>query len=138
MQTMDELEAWVIRPDGTVELKSAGAANPPAFTPRLGDPAAPCRIETDESVLLLCRLVPRDALTADRLLVLRRPRPRSSDLDRLTPRQREVCELAAAGATVPEISVYCAISTHTVRTHLKSAYRRLAVSNRVELARVLA
>jgi DNA-binding CsgD family transcriptional regulator len=55
----------------------------------------------------------------------------------LTPRQLEVCECAASGATVDEIAAHLHISPGTVRTHLKTVYRNLGVANRVELARAL-
>ncbi len=57
---------------------------------------------------------------------------------RLTRRQREVAELAATGATIEEIARHLGISPHTVRQHLRDAYRLLDVGNRVELARALA
>lgn len=55
----------------------------------------------------------------------------------LSPRQYEVAEYAAAGATASEISELLQISVHTVRQHLKEAYRRLQVGNRVELSHAL-
>lgn len=55
----------------------------------------------------------------------------------LSARQWEVCEYAAAGATVPEIARTTGLSPETVRTHLRTAYRRLGVANRVELANAL-
>lgn len=56
----------------------------------------------------------------------------------LTPAQRTVAEYAVAGATVDEIARAVDASPETVRSHLKSVYRRLEVANRVELARLLA
>ncbi len=55
----------------------------------------------------------------------------------LSPRQYEIAEYAAAGATASEISRLLEISVHTVRQHLKEAYRRLQVGNRVELSHAL-
>lgn len=55
----------------------------------------------------------------------------------LSPRQYEIAEYAAAGATASEISRLLEISVHTVRQHLKEAYRRLKVGNRVELSHAL-
>lgn len=52
----------------------------------------------------------------------------------LTPRQCEVVEFAAAGATNREIAETLGISPDTVSDHLSEAYRRLEVANRVELA----
>jgi DNA-binding CsgD family transcriptional regulator len=55
----------------------------------------------------------------------------------LSPRQYEIAEYAAAGATASEIARLLEISVHTVRQHLKEAYRRLQVGNRIELGRAL-
>ncbi|MBK7777950.1 MAG: helix-turn-helix transcriptional regulator [Sandaracinaceae bacterium] len=55
----------------------------------------------------------------------------------LSPRQHAIARLAAAGATARETARELGISPHTVRQHLKVAYRALGVSNRVELARAM-
>jgi DNA-binding CsgD family transcriptional regulator len=55
----------------------------------------------------------------------------------LSPRQREIAEYAAAGATAREIAATLGISPHTVRQHLKDVYRTLGVSSRVELVRAI-
>jgi DNA-binding CsgD family transcriptional regulator len=55
----------------------------------------------------------------------------------LSDRQIAVAEYAAAGATVDEIARALGISSHTVKTHLKTVYERLGVASRVELAEVL-
>lgn len=55
----------------------------------------------------------------------------------LSGAQREVAQLAAAGATVSEIARALQRSVGTVRTHLAEVYRRLGVSNRIELTRAL-
>ncbi|MCK6549543.1 LuxR C-terminal-related transcriptional regulator [Myxococcota bacterium] len=59
------------------------------------------------------------------------------DPSALTPAQQHVASFAIAGATVPEIARHLGRSRETVRTHLREIYRRLEVSNRVELARAL-
>jgi DNA-binding CsgD family transcriptional regulator len=56
---------------------------------------------------------------------------------RLTPREREVAGLAAAGASSREIAARLVLSVRTVDNHLQSAYTKLGVSSRDELARVL-
>lgn len=63
--------------------------------------------------------------------------PRLSPVGLLTPRQREVAELFAVGATVQEVATHLGISTATVKHHAKATYRRLDVATRVELARAL-
>jgi len=56
----------------------------------------------------------------------------------LTPRQREVAEYAAAGATAREIGETLGLATETVRQHIKEIYRRLDIASRVELVAALA
>lgn len=50
----------------------------------------------------------------------------------VTPREREVLLLSLRGLSPREIAVQLDISWHTVRTHLKRAYRHLGVSSRAE------
>lgn len=56
----------------------------------------------------------------------------------LSPRQLEVAEYAAAGATRREIAETLGLSPHTVADHLKETYRRLGIGSRAELATLLA
>ena len=55
----------------------------------------------------------------------------------LTPRQRRVCELAAAGRTNQAIAQELYISLKTVETHLGVAYRKLGVATKADLAAAL-
>lgn len=55
----------------------------------------------------------------------------------LSERQRAVAQYAAAGATSLQIAETLHLSAHTVRHHLKTVYRRLGVSSRLELSRAL-
>ena len=55
----------------------------------------------------------------------------------LTPREREIALLAAAGASSREIAGRLVISVRTVDNHLQSAYRKLGVSRRQELSRIV-
>lgn len=48
--------------------------------------------------------------------------------DSLTPRERRVAELAAAGRSNPDIAQELFVSIKTVETHLSAAYRKLGVS----------
>lgn len=50
----------------------------------------------------------------------------------ITPREREVLLLSLRGRSPREIADDLDISWHTVRTHLKRAYRHLGVSSRAE------
>lgn len=50
----------------------------------------------------------------------------------LSVREREVLELIATGATNPEIADRLFLSTHTVKEHTSTLYRKLEVRNRAE------
>jgi DNA-binding CsgD family transcriptional regulator len=52
--------------------------------------------------------------------------------NRLRPRELAVLSLYADGLSAQEIADLFVISTHTVRTHIKNAYRRLGVHSREE------
>ena len=68
-------------------------------------------------------------------------RPRSvmrSGVDSLTPAELRVCELAAAGQSNPQIAQALFITRATVASQLHSAYRKLDVNGREELADTLA
>lgn len=53
----------------------------------------------------------------------------------LTPRQREVADLLAHGATAPEVARHLGVAVETVRTHVKAIYDKLGIASRAELAR---
>ena len=53
-------------------------------------------------------------------------------VDRLSPREKEILELVAAGRLYKEIVDRLDISLSTVRTHLKRIYEKLHVQNRTE------
>jgi DNA-binding CsgD family transcriptional regulator len=55
----------------------------------------------------------------------------------LTPREREIALLAAAGSSSPEIAGRLVLSVRTVNNHLQNAYRKLGVSRRQDLPRAL-
>jgi DNA-binding NarL/FixJ family response regulator len=52
----------------------------------------------------------------------------------LTEREREIGRLAAAGTSSREIAERLYLSVRTVENHLHSAYTKLGVTNRAELA----
>jgi DNA-binding NarL/FixJ family response regulator len=58
-----------------------------------------------------------------------------ADLDRLTPRQREVLRSIAKGYTYRETAKALGISPRTVETHVSDVLRKLQLSNRSELTR---
>ena len=55
----------------------------------------------------------------------------------LTPSERRVCELAASGRTNRQIAQDLFVTTSTVETHLRHAYRKLGLRSRDRLAAVL-
>ena len=55
----------------------------------------------------------------------------------LTQREREIATLAAQGTPSKEIADRLYVSVRTVNNHLHSAYTKLGVTNRSELARAL-
>ena len=57
------------------------------------------------------------------------------DLDRLTPREREVLRHIARGYTYKEAARRLDISTKTVETHVSAVLRKLQLSSRHELTR---
>jgi DNA-binding CsgD family transcriptional regulator len=78
---------------------------------------------------------------ARRELVATGLRPRRAAIEgaaALTPRQRQICTLAAAGKRNREIGHALFLSVKTVETHLASAYRKLGISSRDDLEPALA
>jgi DNA-binding CsgD family transcriptional regulator len=77
-----------------------------------------------------------------RLLGVRRrpPAPASAPvgLAHLTPGERTVARLVAEGGTNRQVAEQLFLSPHTVNTHLRSAFGKLGVRSRVELARLVA
>jgi DNA-binding CsgD family transcriptional regulator len=55
----------------------------------------------------------------------------------LTPRERDIATLAAGGASSKEIADRLYLSVRTVNNHLQSAYSKLGISGRRELASAL-
>ena len=94
---------------------------------------------SDERGQHLAYCLELSGVRVDRVLVLSHPHESRAWIceGTLTPRQREVCEFAAAGATAKEVARHLGISPHTVRQHLKASYAELGVANRVELARAI-
>ncbi len=52
-------------------------------------------------------------------------------MERLTEREYEVLKLVAQGFSNVEISQKIFVSTHTVKAHLESVYRKFKVDNRI-------
>jgi DNA-binding CsgD family transcriptional regulator len=64
-------------------------------------------------------------------------RPESSGIASLTPSERRIVELAGGGASNPQIAQALFVTVKTVEMHLGNAYRKLGISSRKELARVV-
>jgi DNA-binding CsgD family transcriptional regulator len=82
----------------------------------------------------------RLAEAARRELVATGLRPRRAQTEgvaSLTPRQRQVCELAASGTTNRAIAQQLFLSVKTVETHLAAAYEKLGVETRDALVDAL-
>jgi DNA-binding NarL/FixJ family response regulator len=58
-----------------------------------------------------------------------------TDLDQLTPREREVLQLIARGYMYKEIALRLSISAKTVEAHVSAVLRKLQLSSRHELSR---
>jgi DNA-binding CsgD family transcriptional regulator len=52
----------------------------------------------------------------------------------LSPREREVLELASRGLTNAQVAELLSVTIHAVKFHLGSIYRKLDVANRTEAA----
>jgi class 3 adenylate cyclase/DNA-binding CsgD family transcriptional regulator len=61
-----------------------------------------------------------------------------SGVESLTPSERRVAQMAAEGNTNREIAQALFVTTKTVEVHLSSAYRKLGISSRSQLPKVLA
>jgi DNA-binding NarL/FixJ family response regulator len=72
-----------------------------------------------------------DAFSGDQVAV---PEP-TSDLDVLSPREREVLQLIARGYTYREAAGELFLSIKTIETHVSAVLRKLQLSNRRELTR---
>ena len=65
-------------------------------------------------------------------------RPVLSGLDSMTPSERRIAQLAAAGLSNHEIAQNLFITTRTVEGHLTHAYQKLAITSREQLPAALA
>jgi DNA-binding NarL/FixJ family response regulator len=71
-----------------------------------------------------------DAFTAEAVVA-----PKPTELDVLTPREREVLQLIARGYTYREAAEELYLSVKTIETHVSAVLRKLQLSNRRELTR---
>lgn len=99
-------------------------------------------IAPDELAAAVRRIAADDAVFSPRLagFVLDAfadvvPVEEDPELDRLTPREREVLRQIARGYSYKQVARRLSISIKTVETHVSSVLRKLQLSNRYELAR---
>lgn len=59
--------------------------------------------------------------------------PADDELRELTAREHEVLEQLLSGLTAAQVGEVLHISSHTVRNHMKSIFRKLGISSQVEL-----
>jgi DNA-binding CsgD family transcriptional regulator len=130
---------WIPGPDGPAgvaflgsrterQLTEAGRQLFAEICPLLGERLT--SVDRSESTLLEASLrIAREAVLA--------PEWPGGALDALRPRERVIVTQYAEGLTVDEIAQLLVISPHTVRTHVKNAFRRLGVHSRDEAARLL-
>jgi DNA-binding NarL/FixJ family response regulator len=60
----------------------------------------------------------------------KRPAPRTSDLEALTDREREVLALICEGRSDAQMGAMLNLSQNTVRNHIASLYRKIGVNRR--------
>ncbi|OUJ12915.1 response regulator transcription factor [Acetobacter okinawensis] len=60
------------------------------------------------------------------------PSPEETLRTALSERERQVLQKVSQGFTAPEIAVQLSVSAHTVRTHVRRIYHKLAVKTRIE------
>jgi len=60
----------------------------------------------------------------------------ASTVDDLTPQERRIAELVAAGASNRDVATQLFVSTKTIEYHLRKVFRKCGVASRVELARM--
>lgn len=87
--------------------------------------------------LMLHRKIEETGRGAAREEAPRKPELSAAAADLLSVREREVATLIARGYSRKECAEKCGLSPNTVSDYMKSIYRKLGISNRVHLARLL-
>lgn len=137
---LDGRVQFVVRPNGAVDYASTDGARWLTGDRRARLAEAVRRADAgalepvvliDGAVLTLVRMHGADVVYLAMLSATSAPELTPGHV--LTPRQREIAEYAAAGATGVEIAKTIGLSTDTVHEHLKAVYRRLGVACRAEL-----
>jgi DNA-binding CsgD family transcriptional regulator len=128
---------WIVSEDETIGVLSTGsrtdrkptAAQEELFTQVAEDLVPPLKAidRSTETLELLSASLAKDALALPGT-------PPSPALEPLRPRERTILNLYAEGLSAEEIARVLIISPHTVRTHVKNAFRRLGIHSRAEAA----
>jgi DNA-binding CsgD family transcriptional regulator len=66
------------------------------------------------------------------------PEPAALGWTSLTMAERRLAELVGAGLTNKQVAARLFVSRHTVDAHLRHIFRKLEITSRVQLARVVA
>ena len=74
------------------------------------------------------------ANVADLVDALRNPAAAEATLSRLSQREREIVDAVLKGASNKDIGAQLGLSEQTVKNHLRRAFAKLRVTNRLELA----
>lgn len=107
-------------------------------TRRQRDARAPLREALDIARIAGSKMLAERA-RAELLAAGGRPRrERTTGLESLTPRERQIAELAARGIGNPEIAERLFVTRKTVESHLRSVFRKLGVHRRAQLGPALA
>ena len=109
------------RDAGLAHLKTAGEAASGCGAPRVAD----------EAHLVLRRAGVRVGRGGPRA-------PGTAGLDVLSPREREIAELVAAGLTNREIGARLYLSEKTIETHLTRVFQKLGLRSRTQVAAAVA
>jgi DNA-binding NarL/FixJ family response regulator len=68
----------------------------------------------------------------------RRPSPDAADVERLSPREREVLALVTEGLSNPAIALRLGLSEHTAKRHVANILTKLDLPSRTAAAALLA
>jgi DNA-binding CsgD family transcriptional regulator len=105
-------------------------------TPLLEGAALELAGESDAALIVFerCGAVADVRRLASRVLPTGPPRAAAEKFAELSKREREIADLAAAGRSNREIAGQLSIAQKTVEKHLASAYQKLGISSRAQLA----
>jgi DNA-binding NarL/FixJ family response regulator len=135
-------EAVEVLSDSPAKLEQAKARTDLGAALRRGNRRSQAREQLRRAVELatICGAAPL-AARAETELLGTGARPRRialSGVESLTPSERRVAEMAVEGLTNREIAQTLFVTPKTVEVHLSSAYRKLGIASRSQLAGALA